>query len=452
MARKLVMAVLIAALALIAYSLWLFGRDHAEFTEHRAQMLATVERERETTRGKLAEQTRVRDEKNAALELQRQRNGQAEKVLKTLHELDPGALDRVFGDPERRKAHEAQIARMESLRTETQTRIVELQRESLKAGQERDALVARLSALDHEYAELNSEENAVSHYLRMAWKEVHWLVAGVFLAYLFGGLVAAIVLYYGWANWVGRGRATQLTASEAALPVIGESGVVVEDSVWPGEVLRVRRRFLHAGNEGLHRRTRFLLSWRMPVSCFAAGLTRLAELRNDRSEGERQVVFACADDHFAEMAIVSVPEGGAFVLRASFLMGIIANAQQPPAIRRHWRFFKWQSWVSGQFGYLEFAGPCRLLVSCVSALRSETLQAREDAKPVLRRAAQAGIVGFSPRLQLKPVRTEGFWRYCRSRAPLFDVQLSGNGAVLLREAEGRGRDVFRSRLLKRCGL
>jgi hypothetical protein len=182
-------------------------------------------------------------------------------------------------------------------------------------------------------------------------------------------------------------------------------------------------------------------------------LSRLVELRNARSDGERRVVFAHAEDHFAELAIVSVPEGGSFVLRASFLMGLIVAGGRGPGIRRHWRLLDWQSWVAGQFGYFEFAGPCRLIVSCVSAVRAETLVARDDGKPVVRRVAQEAVIGFSPRVELKPVRGEGFFRYCRGRAPLFDLQLIGGGVVLSREAAAsRGRDDFRARILKFCGL
>jgi hypothetical protein len=194
-----------------------------------------------------------------------------------------------------------------------------------------------------------------------------------------------------------------------------------------------------------------MLNWSTPLSCLAAGLTRLVELRNGRSDGERRVMFANADDHFGELAIVSVPEGGAFVLRAGLLVGVIAGLDQPPHIRRHWRIFSWQSWITGQFGYFEFAGRCRLVVSGVGALQSETMVARDDDKPTLR-AAQAGVIGLSPQLEFKPVRSEGFWRYCQGEAPLFDLQLTGEGVILSRDPKGRGRDGFRGNVLKTWGL
>lgn len=452
LARKLGMAVLIASLTLVTYSLWLFGSEQAGYEERRAQMTMIAETERTSIRGQREQLNRKHRETTQALEAQRQRAVQAEKTLKTMHEMDAGTLDRIFGDTEQRNAHEAQLARMEAIKTGAQTRTVELQREFVTSEGALSELDRQLAWVEQEELALKNEKYAIEHYLRTAWNEARWLIMGVFFVYLFGGLVLAGVLYFIWAPWIARGRPVQLPAGGSAMPVIGESAVVVESAVWPGEVLWVRRMFLQAADEGLTRRKRFLLNWRTPVSCFAGGLARLLELRNGRSDGERRVVFANAANNFAELAIVSVPEGGAFVLRAGFLMALIAELDHPPVIRRHWRFFHWQSWVTGQFGYFEFAGRCRLIVSCVGALQAETLSAHDDGKTVVHRVSEAGVVGLSPRLEFKPVRSEGFLRYCQGQAPLFDMQVSGVGAVLSRDPEGRGRDGFYAQVLKLAGL
>jgi len=61
-------------------------------------------------------------------------------------------------------------------------------------------------------------------------------------------------------------------------------------------------------------------------------------------------------------------------------------------------------------------------------------------------------VGFSPQLALHPVRTESFWRYCQRRTPLFDLLVTGTGAYLTREVDGRGSDGFKQCVLKPFGL
>ncbi|MET0263735.1 MAG: hypothetical protein ABW223_12600, partial [Rariglobus sp.] len=127
-------------------------------------------------------------------------------------------------------------------------------------------------------------------------------------------------------------------------------------------------------------------------------------------------------------------------------------ANQMARIRRRWRFFNWQSWVSGQFGYFEFSGPCRLVVSCISALQAEPVAERDDGTLAFRRTTQAGLVGFTPRLEMKPVRSAGFWRYCRRRSPLFDVELAGVGVFLSRQNDVRSRDGLRARFLRWFGI
>lgn len=450
--RKLMMAVLIALLTLLAYGLWLYGKERAGYGESRARLAVSHEETRRQIMGGIEESDRLRKVSEEALEALQKRAALAEKTLRGLHELEPGTIERLFGDEERRKAHEAQVARVKTIQAEVQTQMTEHREKIAAAVQARAELVRQQAELEENLRNLGKQNDAAGYYARQAWTEARWLVLAAVLAYLFGGVVTAFLLYYGWAAWVGRGRGLRLSTESASLPVIGESAMAAEESLWPGEVLWVRRNFLQGNDDGLSRKSRLTMSWRSLFACRFAGLWRMVELRNGRSDGARHVVLACKDDPFAELAVVSVPEGAAFVLRAGFLMGLIATAQQPPVFRRHWRFNRWQPWVSGQFGYIEFFGPCRLVVSCVSAVKAEAVVAREGGTPISKRTAHGGLIGFSPQLELKPVRTHGFWRYCKGRSPLFEVQVSGDGLFLTRDTEGRGRDGFWTRVLKRWGL
>lgn len=450
--RKLAMAAMISALAWAALALWVYTRDRADFEEHRSGQIAGIVARKTAAREALDAAAKAADEAKAAIETQRQRMAQADKALATLKEIEPGALDRVFGDKDAVESHAARVAKLQTLRTEAQTRTVELQRDLVAAETGREAATLLATELARQETGLREESYAAEHYLRAAWHMGRWALLAVFLGYLFGGLLVATVLYFGWARVVVRGRPMKLEPAGKVLPVTGESTPVLEDSLWPGEYLWVRRRFLHGNDDELARRGRFLLSRRHPFSCLAGGLGRLVELRNTRSGGERRVVFSCADDPFAELVLVSVPEDGAFVVRLGLVAGYIGTPGSRPVIRRHWRFFSWQSWVSGRFGYLEFRGPCRLVVAGVSAMSVETLSGEgADAEPG-RRVPQAGLVGFSPGLSLRPERSESFWRYCRRLAPLFDLCVAGAGVAVHRGAEGRARDGLRGRMLKRMGL
>src|SRR4051812_45205383 len=213
-ARKLGMAVLISVLALVTYALWLFVRDHAGFEENRAQRVARVEADRAKFRSELSVVSQKTNVATAMLDTQKQRAAQVEKVLKSLHELDPGTLERIIGDKEQQVAYDARVERAVLMQTETQTKIVELQRVVVVGEEARAELTRKLEGLDREQSQLKTENYAAAHYLRIAWNEGHGLIYTVFFAYLFGWLVVAIGLYYGWAQLAAKGRAVQLRKAE----------------------------------------------------------------------------------------------------------------------------------------------------------------------------------------------------------------------------------------------
>jgi hypothetical protein len=452
LARKLAMAVFIAVLTLLAGSLWLYVGEGGNYTEHRALRTARVEERHADLSAQLAEvmlNTNVAIETLAAQQL---RLTQAEKVLKSLHELDLGTLERLIGDKAQQEAFDDRIARTARTKTETQTRIVELQREVVTGEQRKVELKVAVDALESELIGLREEKSAFNHYVRTAWIEGRWIVYAVFCAYLFGGLVMAVLLYFGWARLMANKLPMQLLKRETALPTFGECGTLIEHMLWPGERLWVRKRFLHSADTELTRKKRMLPDWRHPLSWLLAGCSGLTELRNERSNGERQVVFTNMNDQFAELIVVSVPEGGSFIARAGHVMGLIADIGRAPDIRRHWQFSSWYSWVAGQFGYFGFYGPCRIVVSCVNAVNDHTLSSPDENKLNSVRTPLAGVAGFTPQLSLLPVRTASFWSYCRHETPLFELQLTGTGAYLVREVDRSGGDRLKARILKRCGL
>ena len=80
-------------------------------------------------------------------------------------------------------------------------------------------------------------------------------------------------------------------------------------------------------------------------------------------------------------------------------------------IRRRWQLFRWQAWVTLQFRFFEFVGPCRLIVAGVRGVRAERLNERDGEELPARRANQDATMGFTPNLDYRPVRAETFWSY-----------------------------------------
>ena len=457
--RKWVMALVVGFLTLTAYSLWLFVQEPGSFSVRREKLVAANEVELTGLRGELAQLTNVKTETSAALKAQESRLLQAQKTVKTLHQLDPGLLDRVVGDAQEQKAHAERITRLDTIGNEAAKRVVELQKQLVLTEARLVVVSERLPLVEQNQLALEADQQEVFHYLRMAWAEARWLVAAVVCAYLIGRFFVNFALFYGVAPRIVRGKAVQLVQGEVVLPAVQASALSVTDELWPGELLRVRPHFLQSSEEGLKRRLCLVLNWRRAFSCLASGLTGLVELRNERNAGERRVSFASSAAPFAELSIVSVPEGGSFILRAGFLVGVITAGGKSVAIRRHLCLFNWQSWVSGRFGYWEFFGPCRLIVSCVSAVSVEVMRPTDETgEQASRWVAQAGVVGFSPQLALKPVRCVSFWRYYTERRPLYEVEIRGTGVFLASESGGQARQRMRGnespavKLLKLFGL
>jgi hypothetical protein len=456
--RKLGMTLLVGVLVLIAYSLWLFIQEPASFEVRRLRLIAAYQADLSAER-EIQSQLRIQQsEVLAEVALSEKRLALASHALTALHALDPGIWDRMFGDVSQQQVHRERIKRVEAIKAQTAPQVVGLQRTRVAIESRIAEVEARCAYLEQELRALEAEQHALVHYLRVGWIQGRWLVFAVLAAYLFGRFFVALVFYYAVAPRVVRGKTIQLVKDDVVLPVVTESALSIEEELWPGEVLRVRPAFLQAYDEGLVRRRCQVLNWRRFFSCLASGLTGLVELRNARNSGARCVNFGSVKDAFAEVSIVSVPDSGSFILRAGFLMGVITQGEKPVVIRRHLRLFHWQSWVSGRFGYWQFSGPCRLLVSCVTPLNVEVLSADENGKLPSQRAVQAGVVGFSPQLALRPVRCLGFWNYYRGRRPLYEVELTGCGVFLTSEYAGRARLRMRGnegpavKLLKLLGL
>src|SRR5690606_26286396 len=134
------------------------------------------------------------------------------------------------------------------------------------------------------------------------------------------------------------GRPIRLGREPAALPEVGESRVSIETVLQPGEVLRIKEKFLQASDEGLRRQTRFVLDWQIPFTSLACGLVELIEMRNDRPSGEYRVTLSNSNDPHVEMAQVEVPSGASLILRPSFLAGVVQREGERLQIKRHWRF------------------------------------------------------------------------------------------------------------------
>ena len=445
---KFAAAIVIVALGLVACGLWLFLKDNVDLDQWRQEMMRTLSGQRAEVREALGDVQQRMARISAEMTAEEQRGKVAEGVITKLKELE-STWDRFIGNPEQQKANAQQIQKMMEFRATAAARVTELQRDFTRATWEKDGLEIALGKLDGKIAEVEARQSRVVHYLERAWDYPlgrgvftlpvkGWVV--VFLGFYFlGPSLGKAFLYVGLAPYIARGRPVRLAPMLAALPEVGTSHVTAEVALRPGERLWVKEKFLQASDEGVARSTRYLLDWRIPLTCVATGLVELIELRNRLGgTAEQRVTLSNQSDPHSELALITLPEGAALVLRPSFLAGVVVADGQRLRLRRRWQLWRWQSWVTLQFRFFEFSGPCRLLVAGSRGVRAERLVDREGEASPARRTNQDATIGFTPNLDYLPVRAETFWSYYRGMNPLFDDLFVGRGIFLCQQVAVAG--------------
>ena len=437
LAQKLLGAVLIVLIALSAYGVWLYLQEEGVLERGRIEQLqqALVDRDR-LVRAREAFERRLSGLR-AEFTAQQERLRQAEKVLASLRSLESWWA-RWFGNSRQQSANAEQVQRVEALKLECSGRLSELQRLLRQVAWEKDGADLALRRATHEIGRLEESRSRLRHYAVLAWEKLRWYVLTALLAFFLGPTLWAAFLFFGVAPTMARGRPIQLGPDPAALPEVGESRVSVEAVLRPGDVMRIKEAFLQASDEGIGTHTRFVLDWGIPFTSLACGLIELIELRHARREGECHVTLSSSDDPHRELSIDTLPAGGSLVVRPSFLAGVIQGPGERLVIRRHWRIFRWQSWVSGQFRFFEFVGPGQLVSTGSRGVRVERLADRAGQAAPARRTNQDATIGFTPNLQYQPVRAETFWSYYRGQNPLFDDLFSGRGLFVLQETATEG--------------
>jgi hypothetical protein len=429
---KLIVAAVIVALGLAGWGLWLYLSDEFSAEEDRLARLEHLAQEKERLAQFQAEIAASLTALRAEVETQQERVARAERILATFRDLESW-WDRWFGNKEQQALNEKRRDRMEHLHGETVQRIQQLFGTIGEEEQRLEMVGDDLLRVDQEMSALAEAESKATHYLRVAWDHARLYLLIALLVFFFGPTLFKLFAYYLLAPLLARGRAIRLAQGQAALPAVGASRVSVDTPLWPGEVLRVKEKFLQASDEGLTRKTKFVLDWRIPVTSIACGLIELVEMRNGRAVGEQRVTFSTMDDPHTELAVIAVPEGGSIILRPSFLAGVITSTDKPLKIRRRWALLRWQAWITLQFRFFEFAGPCRLIVAGTRGVRGERLVEGAGLTRPARRANKQATIGFTPNLDYLPVRAETFWSYYRGMNPLFDDLFAGEGIFVLQE-------------------
>ena len=427
LAGKTVGLVLAAALVVVVYAVWSFARDQLSSERSAGEEWRSLQVQAQETyaqlnriHGRLIEVGKSVDENRRKLE-------SARAMVDALN----GILDKI-----------QRLLMTEQERAEQERRLAEAQREQDEASRALDQLLSERSqlrldrvaltelgkSLEKRLGELEGQSSTFLAYLRDAWHQLRtYIVIGV-VSIVTVPVALKVFAYYLWAPVVERLGAIRFEKEALPLPELVERGVSTQLRLEPRQRIWVRESMLQSSDESLKRKTRFVLNWKIPFTCLAAGLVEMVELGASETAGV--VTVSSQKRSELEVAHLRIPEGGRLIVRPSLIAGIVSRSGDSVLIRRRWRVFNFQAWLTFQFRYFEFSGPCDLLVNGVRGVRLETLAVDT---PLGRRSNAIATIGFSPDLRYGVARAETFWSYFRSFNPLFDDVFRGRGVFLCQE-------------------
>lgn len=438
LSRKLVPLCFAGVLLVAGTGLYLYARDNLATEADRTRRMAALEATREGLIA-LREETagRYQELRAEAAEAQ-DRYRRAERLIANLQALQ-GFWENLFRSREEKEHERERLLWAQQKREEIGWSLRDLERQAAAAKESLAGLEQRLVDLQREREALEQAESEMLSYTQQAWLAVQQPLLFGTVAFLFGPGLWKILCYYAWAPLVAMGRPIQLRGAWTEKLLAAPSEVSKRVGIGPGERVILKEKFLQASDEALRRRTRFVFDWRIPFSSAACGLIELTEMRNE-GEREHSVTFSTQEEPMTELSVIELPAESSVVLRPSHLAGVVFGSGRRLRIDRHWRIFSVHAWVTLQFRYFEFHGPCRLIVCGRRGVRTEWMSAGEGGDLLARRTNQDSTIGFTPNLIYNCARAETFWAYFRGRNPLFDDVFRGaGGAFICQEISTRER-------------
>lgn len=295
---------------------------------------------------------------------------------------------------------------------------------------DRTNLTDEARSLEEKIVNLESSSSEMVRYIDNSWSVIKVYLPLALVIVIAGPFVLKLTAFYVIAPIFHWARPIKFSDEKLPAPEILDHGVSVSLDIKEGEQAWIKEAYLQASDESLARRTRFVLNWQIPITCLAAGLIELVEFASENDSMNGGITASTQDKPDMELSLVNVPENGSLILRPSHLVGLIGSGAQPVSIRRRWSFGRAQAWMTLQFRYFEFVGPCRMVVSGIRGVRAERISSAEGQG---RRANQDSTIGFTPDLEFGATRAETFWAYFRGFNPLFDDVFRGEGTFLCQE-------------------
>lgn len=281
-----------------------------------------------------------------------------------------------------------------------------------------------------------------------------WVLAGI----IFVPMLIKVAFYYVGARFAEKLPAICIMPNDKAppIPVPPRSAVSIPVDIGPDQEVLVHADFLQSSGRSAQKRTQLFLNWRYPLSSIASGMALLTRI-TPAGETTTRVVVSPQKDAFGEVGVIEIPVGAAMVVQPRALAGVVQQTASPVRITRHWRLLSPHAWLTLQFRYLVFHGPCKLILKGCRGVRAESPEPGED-----RLINQAATLGFSANLNYKNTRCETFVSYFRGKEDLFNDMFAGGPGVFVYEEmpatdrktgiTGRGLEGMVDAFLKAFGI
>jgi hypothetical protein len=233
------------------------------------------------------------------------------------------------------------------------------------------------------------------------------------------------LLYFGVAPLAERRPPIRLAPSDRGEVTLTSSSAVSQRvRLEPGQELLVQPRAVQSSPHQAAKRTRWLFKAALPLSSLASGLYALTEIRTRSPD---TVLVSAIGGPLAEIVLVRVERGSGLVVRPRALRGLVQPIDEPVRIDRRWRLGL-SAWLTLQFRYLIFNGPCTLIVEGARGVRLEPTGPGRGSN-------QAATLGFSAGVAYGVARSETFGAYLMGQQALFnDSFRDARGAHLQEEA------------------
>ncbi len=421
-----------AALAVAIFAFWMFAKNSFGSEEKRTSELQALEAQSALVYADLEAARSRLVELGGEIEAAQRRAASAAQTIEYLS----GLMRRIerwltLSAPER-AAVERDLEQARTARENDEQLIGQLVGEQSRLRLDRVALAEQAKDLAVRIQSLDVQPSAFTQYLLGSWQTLKPYLLGAIAAAVLLPLLWKLFAFYVWAPLLAMGGSLRLVKEALPLPKLVERGVSIQLEIAAGQRAWVKESYLQASDENLKRRTRFVLNWQIPATCIAAGLVEMIELAGVAEEG--RVTVSPQRQAELEIALIEVPEGGQLIVRPSCIAGAVSRSGATLAIKRRWRLFHPQAWMTFQFRYFIFHGPCALIVAGVRGVRYEALETHSEKG---RRTNQVATIGFTPDLSYGVARAETFWSYFRGFNPLFDDVFRGRGGFLCQEISER---------------